>query len=89
MSLIFEYPPEITTMVNTGKQCLKKHYKNEWYLNLVIHIFSKLSQNVCLINIHFLICISNQYGYVKMSDVSASYGMPLLFITFFANFAQN
>ena len=34
---------------------MKKHYKNEWHLCLVTHIFTKLSLNVCLINTHSLI----------------------------------
>ena len=33
----------------------KQYHKNEWRLRLVTHIFTKLSQNVCLINIHILI----------------------------------
>ena len=37
----------------------------------------------------FTYYISNQYVYVKMSNVAASYGMPLNFITFFLNLAQN
>ena len=36
--------------------CLKeKYYKNEWFLRLVTHIFTKLKQNVCLINTHIFI----------------------------------
>ena len=33
----------------------KKYHKNEQYLCLVTHIFTKLLQNVCLINTHILI----------------------------------
>ena len=31
---------------------LKKYHKNERHLRLVTHIFTKLSQNMCLINTH-------------------------------------
>ena len=33
----------------------KKYHKNEWHLCLVEHSFTKLSQNMWLINIHILI----------------------------------
>ena len=33
---------------------LKKYHKNETHLRLLAHIFTKLSQNVCLINTHIL-----------------------------------
>ena len=33
----------------------KVRHKNEWHLRLVAHIFSKVSQNICLINTHILI----------------------------------
>ena len=36
----------------------------------------------------FADCISNEYWYVKIPYVPASYGMSLKFITFFAYFAQ-
>ena len=97
---------------------------------MVAHIFTKLSQNVFLVNkniltywharcdgklwntiwfycvywvflttIHiwniislyktFTYYVSNQDWYVKMSDVTTSYGISPKFSTFFANFAQN
>ena len=37
------------------QHCSKKYHKNERHLRLVTHIFSKLSQNVCLFNTHILI----------------------------------
>ena len=42
--------------VDNTALCLKKYRKNEWHLCLVAHIFTKHSQNVCLINTHILIC---------------------------------
>ena len=36
--------------------CLKKYYKNERHLRLITNSFTKLSQNVCLINTHILTC---------------------------------
>ena len=39
---------------NTGI-CLKKHHRNEWHLRLIAYIFTKISQNVCIINKHILI----------------------------------
>ena len=33
----------------------KIHHRNEWHLHLVAPIFTKLSQSVCLINIHIFI----------------------------------
>ena len=33
----------------------KKYHKNEMHLCLVIHIFTKLSQNECLINVQILV----------------------------------
>ena len=35
--------------------CLKKCHKNKWHLCLENNIFTKLSQNMCLINIHIFI----------------------------------
>ena len=35
----------------------KKYHKNERSLSLVTHIFTKISQNVCLINAHILIYV--------------------------------
>ena len=34
---------------------MKKYHKNEWHLLLMAHIFTKLSQNMSLINTHILI----------------------------------
>ena len=54
---------------------LKKDYKNERHLCLIAHIFTKFSQNVCLINMHIL--SSN------MPDVAVSYGRSFDFIAFY------
>ena len=35
--------------------CLKKYHKSERHLRLMTHIFTKLSQNVCLVNTHILV----------------------------------
>ena len=40
--------------VNSTAKCLKKYHKNERHLCLVAYIFTKLSQNVCLINTNIL-----------------------------------
>ena len=53
----------------------KQNYKNERLLRLVAHINTKISQNICLINIHSLI-----YRYARCDE------MPFDFITFFGHF---
>ena len=58
---------------------LKKYHKNERNLRLVTYTFTKLSQNVCLINTQILI-------YIDMPYVTASYGTPFDFIVFFRYF---
>ena len=48
--LIFE-----SVLLGNAVICLKKYHKNERHLRLVTHSFTKLSQNVCLIDTHILI----------------------------------
>ena len=54
----------------------KQDHKNERHLRLVAHNFIKLLQNICLINIHVSM----------MPDVTANYGKPFDFITFYGHF---
>ena len=56
----------------------KIHHKNEWHLCLVAHRFTKLSQNVYLVNTHILV--------YRQPDVTVSYGRPFDFIKFFGYF---
>ena len=65
---------------------LIKHSRNGYLFNF--WVFSYICDDHSCINFCISIkipldCISNQYWYVKMPDVTANYGMPLNFITFF------
>ena len=52
----------------------EKNHKNERRLCLVKYSYTKLSQNMCLINIHILMKLMKP-------DETACYGTPLDFIT--------
>ena len=56
------------------------------FSSIFIHFWQPFISELLYIHQTFTDCISNQYWYVKMSDVSdetANYGMPTNFITFF------
>ena len=67
--------------VMEGPLILLHFFGNFHTLLLTIHVWIVVSPP----KFHWLY-ITNQYEYVKMSDVTSSYGMYLNFITFFCNF---
>ena len=52
---IFDFRDIVFGKVKNIAICLKKYHKSEWHLYLVRHNFTKLSQNMCLIDTHILI----------------------------------
>ena len=59
------------------------------FLAIFIHYYLTFISELLYLFQTFTDCIFNQYWYVKIPDETASYGMPLNFMTFFVNFAQN
>ena len=57
---IFDFRDSLFGQVKKMPYVWKKLHRNERYLCLVTHIFTKLSQNICLINILILI-----YGHAR------------------------
>ena len=56
--------------------CLKKYHKNGRYLSLEEDIFAKISQNMCLLNTHILICQHARCG-CKLWNASCFYYVSL------------
>ena len=53
-NLYYDYRDFMFGQVTYMALCLKKYHKNELQLCLLIHIFTKFSHSVCLINVHIL-----------------------------------
>ena len=54
-------------------------------IGIFIHYYWPFTSELLYFHQTFTNCVSNQYLYVNMPDVTASYGMPPNFITFFVN----
>ena len=52
------------------------------FLSIFVHFCRPFMSELLYLHQTFTDCISNQYLYVKISDLTASYGMPLNFIPF-------
>ena len=78
--LLLNHSNMVGILISETALCLKKYHKNERHLCLVVHLLSKLSQNVCLINTQiFMHCYF---------DITACYVAPIDFIAFFGCFNQ-
>ena len=53
-----------------------------FFLDIFIYFWGPFMSELLYLHQIFIDCVSNQYWYVKMLDVSASYELPLNFITF-------
>ena len=57
------------------------------FLGIFIHYYWPFMSKLLYLHQTFPDCVFNQYRCVKMSDVTASYGMPFNFITFSYEFS--
>ena len=57
------------------------------FLDIFIHYYWPLTSELLYLHQTFTDYVSNQYWYVKMPDVPASYGTPFDFIAFFKVFS--
>ena len=72
---IFDFRDVLFGQVENIGLFKKKYHKKEWNLCFVAHSFTKLSQNVCLVNVHIWV--------YHMPNVTAGYGRFSDLIEFF------